>query len=85
MKIDPFPHNGQFLLAANTRPLDTSRTITGTLNRKPATGLTFDGCWSEARGDWVATSAMGTPFASENDALQFLKANRQRLESTPLT
>lgn len=80
MRIDPFPHDDGFVLAANIESVDTSQLVNGSLNQTYG-ALTFSDCWSEERGEWVSTATLGTHFDTMELAVSFLSSHRKRMEA----
>ena len=78
--IEPFESHGKWLLARGVRNVGT-RIITGSSGASARGLRTFDKCWSEENG-WVPNARLGTRFYTKEDAQQYLRLNRDRLESS---
>ena len=79
-KIETFESHGKWLLARGVRNVGT-RLITGSGSASARRLLTFDVCWSEEKG-WVPNARLGTQFYTKEDAQQYLRLNKDRLEDS---
>ncbi|MCH7988032.1 MAG: hypothetical protein IID46_02655 [Planctomycetes bacterium] len=78
--IETFESRGKWLLARGVKNVGT-RLITGAGSASARRLKTFAECWSEEKG-WVPNARLGTHFFTKEDAQQYLRLNRDRLEAT---
>ena len=78
--IEPFESHGKWLLARGVKNVGT-RLITGVGSASATRLKTFNECWSDDTG-WVSNARMGTQFYTKEDAQQYIRLNRDRLEAS---